>query len=62
MPHYPGAGFLLMTVPFLFVFVAGVGADLLETRQRGAVMACIWGLLMANALWNLMELARVGRG
>jgi hypothetical protein len=62
MPHYPGAGFLLMAVPFLFVFVAGIAADLLETRQRGAVMACIWGLLMANALWNLMELARVGRG
>jgi hypothetical protein len=62
MPHYSGAGFLLMAVPFLFVFIAGIGADLLETRQRGAVMACIWGLLVANALWNLMELARVGRG
>jgi hypothetical protein len=62
MPHYPGAGFLLMAVPFLFVFVAGIAADLLETRQRAAVMACVWGLLLANALWNLMELARVGRG
>jgi hypothetical protein len=62
MPHYPGAGFLMMAVPFLFVFVAGVAADLLETHQRAAVMACIWGLLLANALWNLMELARVGRG
>ena len=62
MPHYPGSGFFLMAVPFVFVFVAGIAADLLETRQRGAVMACIWGLLLANALWNLMELARVGRG
>ncbi|MGO9647815.1 MAG: hypothetical protein ACLPOO_07155 [Terriglobales bacterium] len=62
MPHYPGGGFLLMAVPFLFVFVAGIAADLLETRQRGAVMACVWGLVVANALWNLMELARVGRG
>lgn len=62
MPHYAGAGFLLMAVPFLFVFVAGIAADLLESRQRGAVMACVWGLLLANALWNLMELARVGRG
>jgi hypothetical protein len=62
MPHYPGAGFLMMAVPFLFVFVAGIAADLLETHQRAAVMACIWGLLLANALWNLMELARVGRG
>jgi hypothetical protein len=62
MPDYPGAGFLLMAVPFLFVFVAGIAADLLETRHRGAALACIWGLLLANAFWNLMELTRVGRG
>ena len=62
MPHYPGSGFLLMAIPFLFVFVAGIAADLLETPQRGVVAACLSGLLLANALWNLMELARVGRG
>ena len=62
MPHYSGSGFLLLMVPFLFVFVAGIAADLLESRQRAAVLACIWGLLVANALWNVMELARVGRG
>lgn len=62
MPHYPGEGFFLMAMPFLFVFVAGIAADLLESRQRGPVSASIWGLLVANALWNLMELARVGRG
>ncbi len=60
-PHYPGLGFQLMAVPFLFVFVAGIAADLLETRQRGPVMACILGLLTASALWNLMQLAQVGR-
>ena len=60
-PHYPGFGFQLMAVPFWFVFVAGVAADLLETRQRDLVRACVWGLLVANALWNLAELARVGR-
>ncbi len=61
MPHYPGFGFQLMATPFLFVFVAGIAADLLETRRRDLVMACVWGLLVANALWNLAELARVGR-
>jgi hypothetical protein len=61
-PHYPGLGFWLMAAPFLFVFVAGVSADLLETRQRVFVQAGIWGLLIANALWNLAELAHVGRG
>jgi len=60
--HYPGLGFWLVAAPFLFAFVAGVAADLLETRQRALVQACVWGLLIANALWNLAELAHVGRG
>lgn len=60
-PHYPGFGFQLMAAPFWFVFVAGIAADLLETRYRELVKACVWGLLAANALWNLAELARVGR-
>ena len=59
-PHYPGEGFRLIAVPFLFVFVGGICADLIETRQRSVVTACICGLLSANALWNLWELARVG--
>jgi hypothetical protein len=59
-PHYPGLGFQLMALPFIFVFVAGVAADLLETAQRALVMACIWGLLGAQAAWNLWELVRVG--
>ncbi len=58
-PHYPGIGFQLMATPFLFVVIAGIAADLLETRHRELVMACLWGLLLANALWNLAELAHV---
>jgi 4-amino-4-deoxy-L-arabinose transferase-like glycosyltransferase len=61
MPHYPGFGFQLMATPFLFVFAAGIAADLLETRHHDLVLACVWGLLLANAFWNLAELARVGR-
>jgi len=60
-PRYPGFGFQLMAAPFWFVFVAGIAADLLETRYREWVQASLWGLLAANALWNLAELARVGR-
>jgi hypothetical protein len=60
-PHYPGLGFQLMSVPFLYVFVAGVSADALESRQRVLAEAVIWGLLVANALWNLAVLAGVGR-
>jgi hypothetical protein len=49
-----------MAVPFLFVFVAGVAADLLETRHRQIALAAILGLLVASAAWNLWELAHVG--
>ena len=62
MPHYPGLGFQLIAIPFLFVFVAGVAADLVETRYRQIALAGLWGLLVANAAWNIWELARVGRG
>ena len=62
MPHFPGLGFQLMAIPFLFVFVAGIAADLLETLRRQLVQAAVWGLLVANAAWNVWELARAGRG
>ncbi len=61
-PHYPGLGFRLAALPFLFVFVAGVFADLLQTRSRNFVLACVGGLLMAYALSNLMALVPAGRG
>lgn len=61
-PHYPGLGFNLMAVPFLFVFVAGIAADLLETQQRGLVLACILGLLLANGVWTVWELTRASIG
>ncbi len=58
-PHVAGAGFLLGTIPFVFLFVSGVLADLMETRYRLLVTACIFGMLTAYALWNLLALARV---
>jgi hypothetical protein len=61
-PHYPGLGFQLMALPFFFIFIAGVAADLLETPHGSIVAACVWGLLAAEAVWNLLQLARVGRG
>ena len=59
-PHYPGLGFQFMAVPFIFVFVSGIAADLLETRYHEIAVAAISGLLVANAAWNLWELARIG--
>jgi hypothetical protein len=60
-PHYPGLGFRLVAIPFLFLFVAGVTSDLMETRFRSFVQACAWGLLSAYGAWSLMELARAAR-
>ena len=59
------AGGLLLwprALRILFVFVAGIAADLLETRYRQLAQAAIWGLLVASAAWNVWELARAGRG
>jgi hypothetical protein len=61
-PDSAGAGFLLAAVPFLFIFVAGVLADLLETRYRLVVSACIIGMMAAYVVWNLISLAHIPRG
>jgi MFS family permease len=58
-PDFPGRGFHLTMLVFLFVFVAGVFADLLETPQSMFVMAALVGLLSASAIWNVYELARL---
>jgi hypothetical protein len=61
-PHSGGAGFLLAAVPFVFVFVSGVLADLMETSHRLLVTACVLGLLVAYAAWSVVNLARVPMG
>lgn len=61
-PHVAGAGFLLASIPFLFIFVSGVLADLLETQHRSLVMACIVGMMAAYILWSVSNLLRVPRG
>jgi hypothetical protein len=61
-PHQAGAGFLLAAIPFLFVFVSGVLADLLETRYRPLMMAYIVGMMAAYVVWSVMNLAHVPQG
>jgi hypothetical protein len=55
-PDFPGQGFHLVLLVFLFVFVAGVFADLLETRYSLLVTAGVFGLLSAAAVRNLLQL------
>ncbi|HXY11799.1 MAG TPA: hypothetical protein VEI52_28450 [Terriglobales bacterium] len=59
---HAGTGFELIALPFLFIFVAGITTDLLETNYRKLILASVWGWLTGNALWNLVQLAKVGRG
>ena len=61
-PHLAGAGFLLAAIPFLFVFVSGVLADLMETRYRPLVTAGVVGMIVAYVVWSLFNLVRVPAG
>ncbi len=49
-PHEVGSVYALLAAVFLFVFVAGIVADLLETAARELTMAVVVGLLAANTL------------
>ena len=59
-PHEVVSVFSLAGAVFLFVFVSGVVADLLETKAHEAVLALTVALVVANAAWNLIGLGRIG--
>lgn len=61
-PHSGGAGFLIAAIPFLFVFVSGVLADLMETRYRALILASVIAMLVTYAARTLMALADVPLG
>ena len=58
-PDFYGQGFHLAMLVFLFVFVSGVFADLLETQHGRFIMAGLFGLLGTSAIWNMWQLWRV---
>jgi len=55
-PHAADSIYSLAAVVFLFVFVAGIAADMMETKAGTMVSAILAGLLSANALSNLIWL------
>ncbi len=61
-PHVGGAGFLLAAIPFVFLFVSGVLADLLETSYRPLVAACVVAMMAAYMVWSVINLAQVPQG
>jgi hypothetical protein len=57
-----GDPLLLASIPFLFIFVSGVLADLMETRYRQLVAGCAWALVGAYVIRSLSALARIPIG
>jgi hypothetical protein len=61
-PHVAGAGFILAAIPFLFIYVSGTLADLLETAYHAVVSAAIAGLVLAYVAWIVLNLSKVPPG
>ena len=54
--------FPFRSTPFLYVFIGGIFADLLESRWRTTVLVAIVGLLAIYALSSVLVLARLRPG
>jgi len=61
-PNSAASGFLLAAVPFIFIFVSGVLADLMETSYGQVILACVVALLITYMARTLLALAQVARG
>jgi hypothetical protein len=62
--HFSAFTFFLLALPFLILFMAGVSADLLESRYALAANAVVVGVLVANAMidvYGLMNLSSRSR-
>jgi hypothetical protein len=59
-PDFPGQGFNIAMLVFLFAFVAGVMADLIEALGASLVAACLWCVMILSAAGNLWRLSRLG--
>jgi peptidoglycan/LPS O-acetylase OafA/YrhL len=58
-PGFRGQGFSIAMLVFLFVFVAGVFSDLLQTERSMLVSAGLWGLMGVSAMENIRRLLRL---
>ena len=60
LPHLGGYDLFVASLPFAFVFIAGVFADLLETSHGGLVTGILTGILAAHAAFSVAGLTRIG--
>jgi hypothetical protein len=61
MQHFAGLVFLFVALPFLILFMAGISADLLETKYAVFANAIIVGVLIANAVLDIGGLLQLAR-
>ncbi len=54
--HFSASLFLFLALPFLLLFMAGVSADLLESRYALAANTVVVGVLIANAMIDVYGL------
>lgn len=54
--HFSAFTFMFLALPFGFLFMAGVSADLLESRFALAANAVIFGVIVANAMLDVYGL------
>lgn len=59
LPHLGGYDLFLISLPFAYVFIAGVFADLLETHQTGIVFGVLAGVMLAHAMFSVLGLTRM---
>jgi len=59
LPHLGGYNLFFVALPFALVFLAGVFADLLETRQSGLVLGVLTGIILAHSIFSLGGLLRL---
>jgi 4-amino-4-deoxy-L-arabinose transferase-like glycosyltransferase len=59
LPHVAGLSFLIVALPLMFVFIAGVCADLLESRLSSLMLGLILAVLLAHASFSLLGLIRL---
>jgi hypothetical protein len=60
MQHFAGMIFLFVALPFFMLFMAGISADLFETRYAVFANAIIVGVLVANAIVDVGGLLQLG--
>ncbi len=58
-PHAAGFSFLVVALPFLFLFVAGICADLLQSRQASLAQGMILAVLFVHAYFSIGGLIRL---